>query len=264
MAAVWHAFFVCALARLLRGRRCVAVGANSPIPGSAALLARTLSGGETQVEILGSRKYSTFSGLGDLFDCASQGRLDAFFLSPGQIDGQANINMVGIGPYPRLDVRWPGSHGSPLLYMMIPNVILFRADHHRRTLVPKVDFISAPGISEPNVYRPGGPSELVTAMAQFSFNRDAGRFRLESIHPGHTLKEVLDNTGFEFDHPNAVPITPAPDPSMLAVIRDHVSQQIAELYPNFAASLLASANDDGLSVSDRQISKKVPIKASLP
>ena len=113
----------------------VAVGANSPIPGCAALLAQALSDGATRVEILGSRKYSTFSGLADLFDCACTGRLDAFFLSPGQIDGCANINMHGIGDYPRLDVRWPGGHGSPLLYMMIPNIILFRPDHRRRSLV---------------------------------------------------------------------------------------------------------------------------------
>ena len=99
MAAGEAAFLVCTLARLLRGRSHVAVGANSPIPGCAALLAQALSDGATRVEILGSRRYSTFSGLADLYDCASTGRLDAFFLSPGQIDGCANINMNGIGPY---------------------------------------------------------------------------------------------------------------------------------------------------------------------
>ena len=231
---------ICALARLLHGRKHVAVGANSPIPGSAALLARELSGGATRVEILGSRRYSTFSGLSDLFDCACTGRLDAFFLSPGQIDGRANINMVGIGPYPKLDVRWPGGHGAPLLYMMIPNIILFRADHRRRSLVPEVDFVTAPGVSEPNVYRPGGPGALVTSMAWFSFDRERERFCLESVHPGHTVDAVIENTGFEFDRPNPVPITTDPDPDMLRLIDERISGQIAELYPNFAASLAAS------------------------
>ena len=231
---------ICALARLLHGRKHVAVGANSPIPGSAALLARELSGGATRVEILGSRRYSTFSGLSDLFDCACTGRLDAFFLSPGQIDGRANINMVGIGPYPKLDVRWPGGHGAPLLYMVIPNIILFRADHRRRSLVPEVDFVTAPGVSEPNVYRPGGPGALVTSMAWFSFDRERERFCLESVHPGHTVDAVIENTGFEFDRPNPVPITTDPDPDMLRLIDERISGQIAELYPNFAASLAAS------------------------
>ena len=33
------------------------------------------------------------------------------------------------------------------LYYVVPKVILFRTEHSRRTLVPKVDFISAPGAS---------------------------------------------------------------------------------------------------------------------
>ena len=240
-------FLVCAMARLLRGRRHVAVGANSPIPGSAALLAQALSDGAMRVEILGSRKYSTFSGLADLFDCASTGRLDAFFLGPGQIDGQANINMVGIGPYPKLQVRWPGSHGSPLLYMMIPNIILFRSDHRRRALVPQVDFITAPGVSAPNVYRPGGPSALVTSMAHFSFDRERARFRLESVHPGNTTEAVIESTGFEFDRGPSVAATPGPDPEMLGLITDRISHQIAELYPNFAASLAKGVEHHKLS-----------------
>ena len=237
MAPDHDIFLVCALARLLRRRCHVAVGANSPIPGSAALLAQALSDGAMRVEILGSRKYSTFSGLADLFDCASTGRLDGFFLSPGQIDGQANINMVGIGPYPKLQVRWPGGHGSPLIYMMIPNIILFRPDHRRRALVPKVDFVTAPGVSPANVYRPGGPSALVTSMAHFSFDRARARFRLESVHPGNTAEAVIENTGFDFDLNPTVATTPGPNPEMLGLITERVRHQIAEIYPHFADSL---------------------------
>ena len=89
---------------------------------------------------------------------AAQGRLDAFFLSGGQIDGQANINLLGIGAYPGgLKQRFPGSFGSAYLYFLVPRVILFREEHTPRVLVPKVDFISSPGTSAPGVYRPGGP-----------------------------------------------------------------------------------------------------------
>lgn len=234
-------FFVSAIARLLRGRRHVAVGANSPIPGSAALLARALSDGATRVSILGSGKHNRFIGLADLFDCASLGRLDAFFLTPGQIDGGANINMVGIGRYPTLDVRWPGSHGSPLLYMMIPNVILFREEHSRRVLVPKVDFVSATGTSPPNVHRPGGPCALLTGRCLFAFDRAAGRFRLDSVHPGHDVDEVRANTGFDFDVAARLGETPGPEPRMIRAIRERVGAEIAELYPQFAAALLAEA-----------------------
>jgi glutaconate CoA-transferase subunit B len=241
VATAERAFLVSTIARLLRGRKHVAVGANLPIPASAALLARQMSGGTMRVDILGSRKSNSFTGLGDLFDFACQGRLDGFFLSPGQIDGQGNINLVGIGDYPRLDVRWPGSHGSPLLYMMIPNIILFRDVHLKRVLVPKVDFISAPGSSAANVHRPGGPSALLTSMGYFSFDAVAGRFRLETIHPGCTDENIVDNTGFTFERARSVGVTPSPDLKTLDLIERQISNEIAEIYPQFAASLAASA-----------------------
>ena len=77
-------------------------------------------------------------------------------------------------------------------------------------LVPKVEFVSAPGTSPANVYRPGGPYALVTGRCVFRFERARGRFRLESVHPGHTVDEVVAHTGFDFDLPEAVPETPAP------------------------------------------------------
>jgi glutaconate CoA-transferase subunit B len=237
-------FLICLIARLLQGRRHIAIGANLPIPATAALLARDLSAGATKVSILGSRKYSHFTRQGDLFDFAAQGRLDGFFLSPGQIDGHGNINLVGIGEYPRLHPRWPGSHGSPLLYMTIPNIILFRDVHKKRTFVPNVDFISAPGTSAPNVYRPGGPSALVTDLCHFSFQRSIGRFRLEGVHPGHTLAEVQDNTGFDFDRPETVTTTAPPAPDMVAALRERVASQVADVYPHFAAALRTKAESN--------------------
>lgn len=235
------AYLVAAIAALLRGRKHIAVGANLPIPASAALLARRLSGGTMRLDILGSRKFDAFGGLGGMFDCACQGRFDGFFLSPGQIDGQGNINLVGVGEYPRLNVRWPGSHGSALLYMMIPNVILFRDVHLKRVFVPKVDFISAPGTSEPNVFRPGGPSALVTSMGCFSFDRAAGRFRLDTIHRGHTLEEIVENTGFEFDRSATLGTTALPDARTLDLIANEISREVSEIYPQFAKSLAESA-----------------------
>lgn len=238
MSASPTEMLIAVIARLLTGCRHVAVGASSPIPGSAALLTRELSGGATRVTVLGSMKYSAFTNGGvELFDLAAQGRIDAFFLGGGQIDGQANINLVGTGSYPQLDVRWPGSFGSAYLYFLVPRVILFREEHTRRVMVPKVEFVSAPGVTDPQTYRTGGPHAMVTSLALFSFDKGRRRFRLESVHPGHTVEEVLDNTGFEFDRPEQVPQTPAPDPAWLTLIRDKIRSEIAETYPRFAAKL---------------------------
>ena len=87
-------------------------------------------------------------------------------------------------------VRFPGSFGSGYLYYVVPKVILFRLEHSRRTLVPKVSFISAPGGSAETCTAPGGPIALVTNRCLFSFDRARKRFRLESVHPGHTVEDV--------------------------------------------------------------------------
>lgn len=226
------------ISRLLSGCRHVAVGASSPIPGSAALLTRALSGGQLRVTVLGSRQNCFFTNGGvELFDLAGQGRVDAFFLGGGQIDGQANINLVGAGEYPGTPVRWPGSFGSAYLYYLVPKVILFREEHTRRVFVPQVDFISAKGVTGPEVYRPGGPQALLTSLGLFSFDKKRVRFTLESIHPGHTLEEILDNTGFSFDHAEKVPTTIGPDAQVLSLIRGQIREEIAESYPRFAANM---------------------------
>lgn len=231
---------ICTIARMLEGLGHVAVGASSPIPGAAALLARARSGGRLRLSLLGSEDHNFFTDGGrELFDCAAQGRIDAFFLGGGQIDGEANINLVGIGAYPRTTVRWPGSFGAAYLYFLVPRVILFREEHSPRVLVPRVDFISAPGASPDNLYRPGGPHALVTGLCVFAFDRARRRFSLASVHPGHTVDDVRANTGFAFDAPDSVPPTAPPDAESLALIRDAVGREIAEVYPQFASRLSA-------------------------
>jgi glutaconate CoA-transferase subunit B len=227
------------LACMLEGLGHVAVGAASPIPGAAALLARERSGGQLRVSVLGSERHNPFTdGSRELFDCAAQGRIDAFFLGGGQIDGEANINLVGLGGYPRSRVRWPGSFGSAYLYFLVPRVILFREEHSRRVLVQRVEFVSAPGTSPPEVYRPGGAYALVTGRASFRFDRGRARFLLQSVHPGETVASILEHTGFEFDLPGDVAETPAPTPATLGLIRGPVGAAIAETYPGFAARVL--------------------------
>jgi glutaconate CoA-transferase, subunit B len=223
------------IARLIGDVRHVAIGNASPIPATAALLARARGNGRPYVSLLGSRRHTFFTDGGrELFDCAGQGRIDVFFLSGGEIDGAGNINLVSVGDYAQPKARFPGSFGSAYLYYVVPKVILFRLEHSRRTLVPKVSFISAPGGNEPNVYRPGGPIALVTNRCLFAFDKETRRFRLESVHPGHTVDEVIENTGFDFDRPEHVPVTPAPAAETVRMMRETVAPQLADVYPQFA------------------------------
>jgi glutaconate CoA-transferase subunit B len=228
------------ICRLIGDVRHIAVGAQSPIPATAALLARERAHQDNAsrkpyVSLLGSRANTFFTdGARELFDCAGQGRVDVFFLSGGQIDGQGNINLVSVGEYAHPKARFPGSFGSAYLYYVVPKVILFRTEHSRRTLVPKVDFVSAPGGSADNVFRSGGPIALVTNRCLFDFDRARARFRLASVHPGHSAAEVVENTGFDFNAPSDVPETPAPSAETLHLMRTSVAPKLAEVYPEFA------------------------------
>jgi len=225
------------IADLIGNARHVAVGNASPVPATAALLARARGGGRPYVSLLGSRRQFFTDGGVELFDCAGQGRIDVFFLSGGQIDGEGNINLVSIGDYYHPTTRFPGSFGAGYLYYVVPKVILFRTEHSRRTLVPRVDFISAPGVSPANVYRTGGPFCLITNRCLFGFDRNRRRFHLASVHPGHDVAEVIEHTDFEFDLPDHVPVTRAPDPESLRLMREVVAPELAEVYPKFAADV---------------------------
>jgi len=226
------------LADMLAGDRHVAVGAASPIPGAAALLAKAemaeRNQGRMQVSIIHSRRDNPFTaGSRELFDLAGRRAIDSFFLGGVQIDGRADINLVGIGAYPTMTKRFPGSFGSALMYYVVPKVILFREEHSPRTLVEKVDFVSAPGTSPPNVHRPGGPRALVTGRAVFDFDRGAGRFRLTSVHADESVDSIRAATGFEFDVGDVV-ASPLPSAERLTRIRRNIAPQVLEFYPEFA------------------------------
>jgi glutaconate CoA-transferase subunit B len=209
----------CALARLVADARHAAVGAASPVPATACALLKA-RGRPLRVSLLHQRRGNPFTeGSRELFDLAGQGRIDVFFLGGAQIDGEANINLVRAGGR-----RFPGSFGSAYLYAVVPRVILFREEHSRRTLVPRVEFVSACG----------APQALVTGKAVFGWQKEKRRFRLESVHPGYTARDIRENTGFDFDIPAKTPATPAPAAAEIRLLRGRVAREIAANYPDFA------------------------------
>jgi glutaconate CoA-transferase subunit B len=225
------------LSDLLVNDKHVAVGAASPIPGAAALLAKEeakLINKRLRVTILHSNKYNNFTdGARELFDCAAQGRIDTFFLGGVQIDGQANINLVGTGSYPKIEKRFPGSFGSALMYFVVPQIILFREEHSPRTLVDQVDFVSAPGVSDENIYRPGGPKYLLTNRALFKFNKDLKKFSLLKLNQNQTIQDIKELTGFKFDISKNISDMLDPDTFRLKILRDKIAPMVSEFYPEF-------------------------------
>ncbi|MBS7812150.1 CoA synthetase [Roseococcus pinisoli] len=225
------------LAKLIRAvpTHHIAVGAASPVPAAACWLA-VKQGAPVRLSLLHKRSGNPFTeGTRELFDLTGQGRIDLFFLGGGEIDGQANLNLIGTGAWPGREVRFPGSFGSAFMYFMSGRTILFREEHSPRVLVEKVANISAPGISEPGVYRRGHAQALVTGRCVFTFHPDRGRFSLTSVHEGETVESVRAMTGFDFDVEGEVPQTPAPTAEELALLRGSVCDEMMETYPEFCA-----------------------------
>jgi glutaconate CoA-transferase subunit B len=219
----------CTIARLIGDAGHVAVGAASPIPAAGAFLLKEKKP-SLRISLLQKRKGNPFTeGSRELFDLAGQGRIDVFFLGGAQIDGEANINLVQAEGR-----RFPGSFGSAFMYFSSRKTILFREEHSKRVLVPKVEFISAPGWSPPGVERRGGPAALLTGKALFSWQKERRRFRLESFHGGFDQELIKQNTGFEYDVSPRLKETAPPSEEELLVLRNQVAKTIAADYPDFA------------------------------
>jgi len=209
----------CSIARLIGDAGHVAVGAASPIPASGAFLLKQRNP-SLRISLLQKRNGNPFTeGSRELFDLAGQGRIDVFFLGGAQIDGEANINLVQAEGR-----RFPGSFGSAFMYSAVRKVILFREEHSRRVLVPKVEFISAAG----------NPSALLTGKALFSWQKDRRRFRLESFHPGSSEKDIRESTGFDYDLSPGLAETTPPSEEEKSLLRTEFSRKIAADYPDFA------------------------------
>jgi glutaconate CoA-transferase subunit B len=205
------------------------------MPAAACWLVKK-QGNPVRLSLLHKRSGNPFTeGTRELFDLTGQGRIDLFFLGGGQIDGSANLNLVGTGEWPGMGVRFPGSFGSAFMYFMTPRTILFREEHTPRVFVEKVDNISAPGVSPPGVFRRGTAQALVTGRCVFRFHPDRARFSLESIHPGETVESVREATGFTFDVTGDVPFTPDPTAEELALLRGPICDEMMETYPEFCA-----------------------------
>lgn len=231
---------IAAIARLISDPsappvRHVAVGAASAIPAAACWLLAA-QGFPLRVSVLHQRSANPFSeGSRELFDLAGQGRIDLFFLGGGEIDGAANLNLVGTGDWPGTEKRFPGSFGSAFMYMACPRTILFREEHSPRVLVPRVQHVSAPGVSAPKVWRRGHAQALVTGKCVFAFDPARARFRLASVHRGESVASIQAATGFAFDVPDQLPETAPPSNAEHALLRGPVATRMIETYPEFCA-----------------------------
>jgi glutaconate CoA-transferase subunit B len=222
------------IARQVRDFETAGVGAVSPIPAAGCILAEQLHAPHASIIILGSDEYYPFpAGSSELHFMAQRGELDLFFLSGMQIDRRGNFNLHVIGDYTSPSVRMAGAYGSAMLYYMAHRVILFRPDHTPRTFVERVDFVTAPGLTPETVYREGGPTLVVTSKAVLNWDTAAQEWTLQYIHPGSSMEDVKENTGFDLRVSPSVQITPPPTTEELQILRTVVREKLARFYPDF-------------------------------
>jgi acyl CoA:acetate/3-ketoacid CoA transferase beta subunit len=143
------------------------------------------------------------------------GHVDLGFVGSAQIDQYGNINTTYIGDFEKPSVRLPGSGGGNDIVSSAKRIVVMMT-HEKRKMVKKLDYLTSPGFldgpgaREKAGLRGGGPSLVVTNLCQMDFDPETKRMRLATIHPGVTVQQILENTGFDLITPRDVPSTEPP------------------------------------------------------
>ena len=145
--------------------------------------------------------------------------IDVFFAGGLQIDARGNCNLGPVGPWSRPTLRGPGGVGLPFV-SRARRVVIYSMSHDRRTFVERVDFVSGPGYpADPGQLPGGGPSLIVTPLCTMDFDPGTHVARLASLHPGVTLDQVLEATGFAPIVPTKLETTQPPTLEEVAILR---------------------------------------------
>jgi glutaconate CoA-transferase, subunit B len=163
----------------------------------------------------------------DIFTLYLQrGNVDVGFLGGAQIDRFGNINATVIGDYNHPKVRLPGSGGSMEIaawanrcYIMTP--------HQKRRFPEKVDFATSAGFlngrseREAAGVRGRGPQAVVTNLGILTPD-ESGELVLSSVHPGVTVEQVRQNTGWPLKVVNDLHTTESPTAGELRILREEL------------------------------------------
>jgi len=223
---------VCAVAcaEAWRGNGEILASAFGTIPAIGALLARAtfspdllLSDGEALLMAgtwpVGEPASGPVEGwipFRAVFDLLWAGRRHAMMI-PSQIDRFGNMNISAIGDFARPSRQLIGMRGAPGNTVCHP-VSYWVPRHLPRVFVPRVDVVCGVG------YDRGVSSVdlplVVTNLAVLDFGGPDHAMRLVSVHPGVTVDEVTENTGFGLVIDGDVAQTRLPGAEELTLIRE--------------------------------------------
>ncbi|GAB4407607.1 MAG: CoA-transferase subunit beta [Anaerolineales bacterium] len=168
------------------------------------------------------------TGICDTMETAQRGFIEYGFLGGAQIDPYGNLNSTVIGDHARPKARLPGSGGANDVGSHCWRTIAIM-QHDARRFVPKVDFITTPGyLTGPGAREaaglpPGtGPYRVVSSLALMGFDDETKRMKLLAVHPGVTVEQVIQNTGFELLLADRIEETPPPTDEELRLLREEI------------------------------------------
>ena len=146
-------------------------------------------------------------------------------MTASQIDRFGNHNFACIGDYAKPKAQLLGMRGAPgntihhATSYWVPN-------HSAKVFVPEVDVVSGVGNDRAAKLGPGARFHdvrcVVSNLGVFDFATSDGSMRLASVHPGVTVDEVVEQTGFPLAVEGDVPETRAPTAAELALIRERI------------------------------------------
>ncbi|HEX9791001.1 MAG TPA: CoA-transferase [Kiloniellales bacterium] len=162
------------------------------------------------------------TGLIQVMGQLQRGRVDAGFIGGAEIDRFGNINTSYVGGYATPQVKLPGSGGAADIAAMAKRLIAIM-NHERRRLVEKVDYVTSPGYLDGGTSRrdaglAGGPSAVVTDRAILRPHGPDNELHLATVHPGHSIDEIREHTGWDLKLMPDAGETPPPTKAELAAL----------------------------------------------
>jgi len=169
------------------------------------------------------------SGMCDIMETSTRGMLDYTFLGGAQIDMYGNLNSTRIGDdHQKPKVRFPGSGGANDFASFAWRMMVLTPQDNKR-FVEKCSYRTTPGWLEGGESRresglavDAGPYKIITNMAVMDFEPVSKRMRIISINPGYTVKDVMDNCGFELLQAKTIVDTKPPTEEELRILREEV------------------------------------------
>ncbi|WP_426567071.1 CoA-transferase subunit beta [Angustibacter sp. McL0619] len=153
------------------------------------------------------------------------GRIDVGFLGAAQLDRFANINTTVVGgDYAAPDVRLPGAGGAPEIAASCREVVVV-VRQSARSFVDRLDFVtsvgfgSGPGDRERWGLTGRGPRVVITDLGILEPDPTTCELTLTSLHPGASVQQAMDATGWDLKVAADLATTPAPQPEELRALR---------------------------------------------